>query len=463
VPHITQDKLTNALTRLEGLITKPAESPEDREQGLWRSRHLLAQLGDPQRQMDLIHIGGTSGKGSVTMICEAILGEHGFRVGVHTSPYLQTPLEKSRVDGMLIGAEETIRLTDEIMQAVENVAASTDLEKSHYAEAWLGIALRHFVERECKTGVIEVGMGGRFDSTNVIGPKVSVINSVHYDHVRVLGETLEEIAWHKAGIIKQGVPCVVGEMTPQALRVIEEEAKQAPTRLIKVGRDVTYQLHSTSVSGTTFDYQGIGLAIDTLRVGLLGAHQAANASAALAAVELYAAETGLALNEEAIRRGLSTTRFAGRLEVVQGNPTVVLDGAHNEEKIGALTKALTNVFDYERLIVVTGMIHTKDVKPAVNMLAQVSDVLVATELSVKKKPAYPASALASAVSSDSACEVYIDSDPQQALDYALRLADQNDLVVVTGSLFLVGAMRERWYRTEEIVRTGSSFGRVEVL
>ncbi len=457
--------LSTSLKRIERLITRPAElveDPAEREaefqRRLERTRRLLAELGHPDDSFDIIHIGGTSGKGSIAMFCESLLRALGGRVGTHTSPYLQTPLEKVRIDGRLVAESEAAVLVDRVLAAVDAVqAAEPELGNPHYAEAWLGMALRAFADEQCNMGVVEVGMGGRYDATNIVLPRVSVISTIHYDHTRVLGETLAEIAFHKAGIIKAGVPVIVGEVGEVPMKVIADEAALRGSRMVRLGREVRYAPIELSPDGGRFRYDGLDLHLDDVRVGLLGAHQFANATAALAAVEVYAATTGMALDEAAIRRGLQTTRFAGRLEVMQTDPMVVLDGAHNQEKIGSLIAALREVFHYRRLILVLGMLEAKAVEPILKSLSEVADVMITTYPRVKGKPAIPADELAALAREAGAREAIAEEQPLAALDRALAMAEKDDLVVVSGSLYLIGQVRSHWHTAEEIVAQRTMF------
>lgn len=459
--------LNHSLKRIERLITRPAESlddPEERQaefrRRLKRTRQLMAHLGNPQDAFDLIHIGGTSGKGSVAILCEAMLHALGQHVGTHTSPYLQTPLEKARVDGWLIGLQDAIVLTNEVMEAVEAVEQEdAELGHPHYAEAWLGFALRHFADQRCNAAVIEVGMGGRFDATNIVMPRVSVISTVHYDHMRVLGDTLSEIAYHKAGIIKPHVPVVVGNAPHEALTVIRQEARRQSAPLIRLGHEVRYEPLQSSQQGGRFNYYGLGMQLEDVHLGLLGRYQFINATAALAAVELFASELGIALDEAALRRGLAEARFAGRMEVVQDNPRVVLDGAHNEEKINALIASVPEVFTYRRLILVLGMLETKAADPIVGALARLADAVITSSPQVKGKPALPADELARIARKAGVREVWAEDDPHAALERALGVASSGDLVLATGSLYLIGALRSRWHPTERIIEQRTMFCR----
>lgn len=458
-------QLNQTLRRIESLITRPAESlddPEERQaefqRRLERTRRLMNELGDPQNAFDIIHIGGTSGKGSIAILCESMLRAMGRRVGTHTSPYLQTPLEKVRIDGRLISAGRAVALTDRVMEGVNTLLAQDGpLGKPHYAEAWLGLALRAFADAGCEVGIVEVGMGGRYDATNIVMPRVSVISTVHYDHTRVLGETLDAIAFHKAGIIKPGVPAVVGEVPQVAWEVIEQEASRRGARLVRLGRDVHYEPLELTQHGGRFNYHGLHLHLEDARLGLLGAHQLANASVALAAMEIYADAEGLALDEAQIREGLAAARFAGRLEVTQTDPLCVLDGAHNQEKISALLAAVPSIFDYERLILVLGLLEAKTVDPILLALAELADVVVTTSPSVKGKPALPAEDLAELAHRAGIAAVQAEPEPLAALEQALSLARPGDMVLVTGSLYLIGQVRSHWHRADEIVHQRTTF------
>ncbi|MBN1427488.1 MAG: bifunctional folylpolyglutamate synthase/dihydrofolate synthase [Anaerolineae bacterium] len=457
--------LNQEFKRIEQMITHEAEwliDPREREiefhHRLERTHRLMAQLGHPQDKFDKIHIGGTSGKGSIAMIGESILLSMGLRVGTHTSPYLQTPLEKVRINGRLMEPQRALSLIPAVLDAVEHEREQGErLGSPHYAEAWLGLALTHFAEQSCQIGFIEVGMGGRYDSTNIITPRVSIISTIHYDHTRVLGETLEEIAFHKSGIIKPGVPVVVGEVSPQALRVVEAEAARQGSRPIRLGRDVHYHPIDISQHGGRFSYHGLGLSLNNLEIGLLGGHQFTNAASALAALEIYADEQGMELQEQSIREGLERVRFAGRLEVVQQKPTVVLDGAHNEEKMSALIAALSEVFHDKRPMMVLGMLETKNALSILSRLATLAKLIITTEPRVKGKPAIPANELAKIAREAGARATYEGGTPLEALEHAIGIAEPDDLIVVTGSLYLIGQVRPYWYRMEEIVGQQTMF------
>jgi dihydrofolate synthase/folylpolyglutamate synthase len=465
---LTYEALTQALARVERLITREAElissDPEERDtefrRRLARTHHLMALLGNPQSAYDTIHIGGTSGKGSVAMICEAILHAAGIHVGTHTTPYLQTPLEKIRVDGTLVEPDEAVSLIEWIFPYVDQIHAERpDLESVHYGEVWLGLALAEFARQSVDVGVVEVGMGGRYDSTNVLSPRVSVISTVHYDHMLVLGDTLEEIAYHKAGIIKDDTPVVVGELPPEAMSVVAKESRLRSAPMVCLGHDVRYEPLSVAREGGRFTYHGLSDTLPDLHLSLLGEHQFANAAAALAALELYAEETGVPIDEAAVRQGLAAARFAGRLEIVQESPTVVLDGAHNEEKIDALVAAVPALFECEKVVMLVGMLRTKNELPMLAKLASVADVVVTSAPAVKGKPAAAPADLAALALEAGAREAIAGGPPLEALENALALTGPNDLLCVTGSLYLIGEIRSHWYPADRLVAQRTMFPR----
>jgi dihydrofolate synthase/folylpolyglutamate synthase len=317
--------------------------------------------------------------------------------------------------------------------------------------------MTHFADQHCEIALVEVGMGGRYDCTNIITPRVSIMSTVHYDHTRVLGETLADIAFHKSGIIKPGVPAVAGEMAADALKVVEAEAARQNARLVRLGRDVSYQPISVSQHAGRFSYRGLNMSLSDLEIGLLGAHQFANATLALAALELYADDSGINLSEEAVRKGLKQVRFAGRLEVMHHSPMVVLDGAHNEEKISALVTALPEVFRYQQLILVLGMLETKNALLVLEQLAALADVIITTAPKVTGKPAISPDDLADMARQVGARAVRAGGAPLEALTQALDMAGPADLVLVTGSLYLIGQVRSYWYNMREIVEQRTMF------
>jgi dihydrofolate synthase/folylpolyglutamate synthase len=257
--------------------------------------------------------------------------------------------------------------------------------------------------------------------------------------------------------MKPGVPAVVGDLLADAMAVVEDEAARYGTRLIRVGREIAREVRGLSEQGGLFTYRGLRLNMDDVEVGLPGEHQIDNAVTALAAVEVFADSQQIALDEGALREGLRSVRFAGRIEVMQHDPTVILDGAHNEEKIEALVATLRNLYRYERLILVLGMLESKNAEPIVRTLASLADRIITTAPSVKGKPAIPADTLAATAREIGTAHVVADGGPLESLQQALREARPRDLVVVTGSLYLIGEVRSHWHSAEAIVERRTMF------
>ncbi|MEA2596883.1 MAG: dihydrofolate synthase / folylpolyglutamate synthase [Thermomicrobiales bacterium] len=446
-----------AIARTDALIDPapaygktPAEVRARAEIRLARLRSFLAHLGSPHDRYPIIHVGGTSGKGSTSTAIAAILTAAGYRTGLHTSPFLQVATEKLAVDGRLIAGDVFADLVEEILAAAETWNPTPE-GRLTYGEVWVALLATFFARAQVDVAVIEVGAGGRFDLTNVVRPSVSVITSVGIDHTETLGATIPEIAWHKAGIIKAGAPTVTAVTDPKALEPILAEAQAAGSSVSRpvAGVDfvpVAFEDGSDSVqfsSGKQF------------RLGMSGKYQAANAALAVTAVEALA-PSGFTVPDDAIQTGLATARLPGRFETVQRTPRVVLDGAHNLQKIAALVDDLPVLLPRPsggRLIVVLGVLEAKDHTGIVGRIAAHADELVVTRPRVLAKPgADPAAIAEDARRAGFSGPVPIEDEPTAAIETAIARAnaERGDAVLVTGSLYLVGNVRGRWYPDDAI-------------
>ena len=457
-----------AVAALDALI-EPAPSTRDRspaairaraEHRLERVRRFLHELGDPQAAYPVVHVGGTSGKGSTSTAIAAILSAAGYRVGLHTSPYLQVAAEKLQLDGRLIAPGAFADVAAEVLAAARSWAAKGAGETAlTYGEVWVALATSWFARERVDAAVIEVGAGGRFDLTNVVRPAVSVITSVGLDHTVTLGETIPEIAWHKAGIVKAGAPVVTAVDDPVALAVIEREAAAVGASLTRVVAGRTFDVLATDPTGTRWrEVRADGSAGATFVSRLPGRFQAANGATALAAVRALR-DRGFAVADEAVRAGLAAARLPGRMELVAdpSGPTVLLDGAHNPQKVAALAADLPVVLggaNGVRPVVLLGAIAGKDVAAMVGLLAPHASAIVATTPRVRGKVGVSASELAGIVRATGfAGPVRVEADPGAGLAVAVELATAAGApVVVTGSLFVVGGARSRWYPEAAILR-----------
>lgn len=449
------DDYRDALALTNGLIDRspaPPKNPSDvrarAEYRLGRFRRLLAALGDPHLQYPVIHVAGTSGKGSTAIAAAAMLSAAGLHVGLHTSPYLQVATEKVQIDGALIDATTFRAVVEEVIAT----AAAFSIAPVTYGEVWFALTALAFARAEVDISVIEVGAGGRFDLTNVVEPAVSVITSVGLDHMETLGGTILEIAWHKSGIIKPGIPVVSAVTDLDAIDVINREAFTVGSRVIPVVAGETFGLERAK-SGH-FLWWANDQPEEIYSTSMRGRFQAVNAATAVAAIRALPAGF-VTVTPETVRVGLTHARLQGRFELMQVSPTVVLDGAHNPEKMRALVRDLRawrTDHPGSRLIAVVGVLETKDHRPMLAEIARIADELVTTSPQVLAKPGADAATLAQTADEIGfSGPVAIVDDPMAALESAIARADEDDLVVVTGSLYLVGNVRGRWYPDDEIV------------
>jgi dihydrofolate synthase/folylpolyglutamate synthase len=397
--------------------------------GLDSMRHFLARLGDPQQRLRCIHIAGTNGKGSTGAALHAMLTAAGYKTGFYTSPHLSSVRERFQISGAYISKEDFARL-------ISLIASILDGRQITYFECTTALALLWFAERKTDFVVLETGMGGRLDATNVVTPLVSVITNVSMDHEQHLGSTLAAIAAEKAGIIKPGVPVVSGVAADESGRVISETCAERQALLFLFGRDFR-----GSGAGSLWNYQGLdGLKLTDLPMPLRGGHQISNCSLAVAAVQLLRRQ-GWIITEQAIRSGLAQTRWPGRLEYFQHEGRqFLLDGAHNPAGAAALRDALRSSFPRQRLILIWGAMADKDISAALREAAPLADLIILTKAADSERAASPeqlAAVLPEALQAKAVCASSIPA----ALAQASTAAAENDLICISGSLYLIGAVR----------------------
>jgi len=428
----TPDELLDELSVPTKLGTKP---------GLERVRALLEALDNPHRGLPVVHVGGTSGKGSTATVAAAILQAAGYRVGLHTKPHLQAVEERFVVDGAPISAEELVRLLEEAAPAARAVAPS-------WHELTTAVMLRHLRRRAVDVAVVEVGLGGTYDSTNVVEPLVTVLTNVGLDHTEVLGNTVEEIARDKVGIIKRGCVAVTGVRQPTVEGIVRRRCADLGVPLAGLAQEIRYRLHRSSGEGSTFDLEVPGRRLDDLRLGLVGRHQVENAALAVAAAVALEGR-GFRVPDHAIRQALATVRVPGRVEVLRTRPTLVLDGAHNPDKMAALAAALRESFSWRRLIGVLAFKRGHDHQATMAALAPLLDVAYLTRFvavtDFGRDTSQGLDGLAAAWRGlGSSAELALDDDPIRSVGAALARAEPDDVVCVTGSLYLVGQIRRWW-------------------
>lgn len=403
-------------------------------QGLERTARLLEALGRPQDRLKIVHIAGTKGKGSVAATVAAILSVR-YPTGLFTSPHLHTFRERIQVDGGLIAPAAFDRLVGEIRPLVARLDREAEtLGRLTTFELGTALAILHFARAGVEWAVLEVGLGGRLDATNVVSPEVAVITSISYDHTEILGRTLAAIAGEKAGIIKPGVPVVCAPQEDEARAVIEARAEAVRAPLFLAGRDWSWNgtRVDLTVRGPFETYRG-------LQVSLLGPHQVENAAVAVAVVDLLRAQKRIDLAANDIRVGLRQVRWPGRVEVIRKNPTVIVDGAHNGESAEYLARTLREEFSFNRLFLVLGTSADKDIPAIVRALVPLADFAGVTR-SNHPRAAAPERLAEEFWRAGRPARTF--PDVGTALDEFLGEAGPDDLICVTGSLYLVAEARE---------------------
>jgi len=420
--------------------------------GLERFAELCRGVGYPQDRLRVVHVGGTNGKGSTCTFISAILRASGYRVGTYLSPYVFDIRERIQINGRQISKRNFAELMTEIVPHLEAVAATEHGQPTEF-EAKTLMALLHFARKQVDFAVLEVGMGGRFDATNLVTPLVSVITNVSLDHTDRLGTTIPEIAFEKAGIIKPGRPVVTAVDNEDAWKVISHVARERNAPLYKIrARDTAGNIRSDYVgdySSISLPEGGMGVTVrspfrtrENLRLGLRGRFQHANASAAVLAVDVLR-EQGIAIPEPAIRRGLRQAHLPGRLEILRGNPLVVIDGAHNPAAAAQLADTLTEEFKYRKLLLVIGMLRTHSAEGVVSHLAPLADVVIATA------PKWTLAAQAEDIAAVARryCPNVVAIEPvDQAVRQALSTAERHDLVCITGSFYTIGEVDKQFVK-----------------
>jgi dihydrofolate synthase/folylpolyglutamate synthase len=344
--------------------------------GLENMTEFLSKTGNPHKDFRSVHVTGTNGKGSVCAFLSSILVESGLKVGLYTSPHLVDFRERITVNGQMIPEEDVVRLGNYLRAAMEEMAGESDEKQLTFFEFTTGLAFKYFSEQQVDIAVIEVGMGGRLDATNVIVPELSVITRIGLEHTAYLGGTLTDIAREKAGIVKTGVPVVCSERDPAPLAVIRSTCERKAARLMLIGRDFSAVNTYTDLDGTSFGYRD-SEAIEGLNTRLIGAHQAENATIAIA-VARQLADTGYPVSEESIREGISKSRWPGRLDIRSRNPLVIVDGSHNPAGVRTSVSVLASL-GLTPLTFVVACMSDKDARGIILALAPYASKLIVTQ------------------------------------------------------------------------------------
>ncbi|MBM3472630.1 MAG: bifunctional folylpolyglutamate synthase/dihydrofolate synthase [Armatimonadetes bacterium] len=393
-------------------------------------RRLLAALGDPQAALKIVHIAGTKGKGSTAAILDSVLRQAGVRVGLFTKPHLVDIRERTRVAGELVSPEEFAASVERVRPHVERLNAEPDADPVTFYEAHLAATLVLFATREVEVAIIETGLGGRLDATNALTPVATAITRIDFDHVDILGDRLEDIAREKAGILKPGVPCVFAPQAPEVASILREQAACVGAPTISCPAITEHPDGSFDVTAGHV-YRG-------LRLPLAGRHQHENAALAIALGEMLGS-TGVVVPEQSVRDGLAEVRWPGRFQVLAGEPTIVLDVAHNRVSAQVLREGLAELLTARPagagLVLVVGIARDKDVPGFVQALAPLARKVVCTDAH-SPRAADPRT-IAEAIE-DCAAEVICVGTVAEALAQAQQAAEPTDVICITGSFHVVG-------------------------
>jgi dihydrofolate synthase / folylpolyglutamate synthase len=420
-----------------------------RELRLSRMRRLLRRLGDPHVGLKIIHVAGTKGKGSTAAMIAGALTASGVRTGLYCSPHLHNLEERFLIDGMPATAAERVALIDDVREAVEQLEQDDPRHSergSTFFEITTAMGLLHFARKSVGAVILEVGMGGRLDSTNVVHPALSIITSISFDHTRQLGNTLAAIAGEKAGICKRGRPAVSGISDGEARDAIRRVAKKHRCPLRELGTDFRYEAIAPEpplVRPTTCFVEARTWRTDWGRMSLplLGRHQAHNAAVALAGLDVLAeVEPSLTVSRDDVIRGFAALRWPARIEVAGEKPWLVIDGAHNAASAAALADTLQVCFPPARRTLVFGTTRDKDLEAQLQVLLPLFDVLIATRYIENSRSVAPED-IAAAAFELFGHTALIAADPAEALETARQLTAPEDLICVTGSLFLAAESR----------------------
>lgn len=401
-----------------------------------RMRLLSELLGDPHKGIRVIHITGTKGKGSTAAIASSILKASSMRTGLYTSPHLLSFRERIKIDGEEIAEGEVADLVEEVGRAVEH----SGRKDFTFFELYTAVAFLYFKAKKTDIAVIEVGLGGRLDATNLVEPFVSCITPISLDHTHLLGPALADIAGEKAAIIKRGSVCVSAPQADEVRNIIRSACAARGVTLYEIGRDILYRSSCAKAGKELFEVSGVLREYPRLEMKLLGEHQVMNAATAIGAVEALELH-GITISPEAVRKGIADVAWPARLETVQSRPAIVLDGAHNRESVIALKKAIKERFKFNRLILVLGVSSDKDIPAICRELDEIADEVILTKAAIAR--AQDPRILKKYICNS---KTRLTDKVADAVELARRTSGEDDLILITGSFFVLGEAKEALQR-----------------
>ena len=423
----------NYTEALDWLFTVRRFGPE---RSLGPTYHVLELLGNPQEKFKTIHIGGTNGKGSTSAITASILQASGLKVGLYTSPHLEDFRERIKVNDQMISVDDLNRLLNEVKTQFDKMLEYPEPMPLRFFDIVTAVCFMYFAEQGVDYGVIEVGLGGRLDATNILTPQVTVITNIGYEHVNILGPTLEDIGYEKGGIIKADTPLVTAELNESVLDVFKGRAQELGSPVINVNTEASSEKLGVSPDGQKFNITTGKGVYSNLVLPLFGVHQMTNAATAITAVETL---NDSKITQDSISRGMRQVYWPGRLEVISKDPLVVLDCAKDAEATEAVRKTIQSDFQFDRIISVVSMSSDKNIEGMIDNIAQVADHFIITKHSVTGRAADPEVIIKEIEKAGKTYEVKLDQP--KAFDRALELAVDGVMVLVIGSVFLAGDAR----------------------
>lgn len=419
--------------------------------GLGNTRELLRLLGRPDVGRKYLHVTGTNGKGSVCAMAASVLTRAGRRTGLYTSPHLVSFTERMKVDGVEVSRDDVVALARRLKSVIEAGAPGL---KPTFFEFTTAMAFDYFARSGAEAVVLEVGMGGRLDSTNVVEPLCTVITNVEMEHAEYLGDTIMHVAFEKAGIIKPGVPLVTSETRPEVVALLSDRCGELGAPMYLLGRDFDVKPAGSELGPAgfrqEFDYDGPGGVFQGLTIPFAGRHQLKNAALSVCSLSLMS-ERGLGVDRDAVYEGLAGAGWEGRLEVVSGSPLVVLDGAHNPASVASLADSIREYFAgrYSRLILVMGVLDDKDFDAMFGMLSPFAHEVIFTGAAYER--AVPPERLMEKAGKGRK-GVSVAGTVAGGIRAALERADPGDMVLIAGSLYVVGEAKAFFAGSELFLR-----------
>jgi dihydrofolate synthase/folylpolyglutamate synthase len=455
-----QEALDYLYTFIDYSMTRNMRYTEDKF-NLDRMHKFMELFDNPHKKYPVIHVAGTKGKGSTSALIAHALYEQGYKVGFYTSPHLHDFCERIQVDFVPMKHEEMVAIVDLMKSIIPFVAEITTFE------LMTAMAFIYFMNKHVDYAVIEVGLGGRLDATNVVSPLVSVITSLSLDHINVLGDTLAKIAYEKGGIIKNNTPVVVAPQKDEAILVLKKIAEERNSPLFQVGKDYLYAQAAKSLSGQNFfvwpkeDQIAVNAFIESagredweptkFHIPLLGFHQVQNAATAFTTLTVLR-QNGLKISDDSIRKGFANVVWPGRFEVINRRPFIVIDSAHNRESALRLRNAVDDYFPGIPVVLVFGASEDKDIDGMlVELLPRVK--IVITTKSIHPRAISPEDLVIKV--NQMGVRAIPTQSLEEAFDQALKLAGKENLILVAGSIFVAGGMRDVWFDLQKIEMKGN--------